>query len=730
MKEHKSFAEVLANLKSFTKEECEAMAKSKLIKYLLTWQETAHDGLKIIGQQAELIEQWDINIAEMEGFRSNLIKLDDFFNLLKNKAAEGGNDEGPDFAGIEEKPEDPTAFLLEKIKKNIKSASLHLDILGIEQADISKVIAALEAEGLTEQLRYKHYITIWLGNYPLLEPLLRLCDPVVLRIYGKSDGEDILPEGIRNFTKLESLEVRAPIRALPGWIGELRGLTNLNLNGSGIHNLPESMCNLKNLEYLDIRRTNILQIPAWLAHLAPPAGHLKMIDIRRTTIEVIPGPFIQNKGPYILIEKDTIPDHEMNHAEFVFAYYETVRRALEYNEKTRREGILALEEELEYMGKTDFFKYALGLVVDGVDGSIIREILNNFVEREHDPYKKMLKQVQTEAAVCIQNGENPSHLPLRLYSMVDIPGNKVNGIYAAFYGDDSDCGIDLYPALQDAWYNVSQEREEISFINRALEVYDKVLREGILSLKDWREEAQVTPYDIFEFGLPLVIDGEEPAFISAILDNLIVREHDLWKRKLKTAQKAAVLSIQRGDTPRMLRELLLSFFDNHIRDLLWRARKRNSTMPELIEHKNEASKLVFATEAQSLEFTEAIGNIDAKAGINQGERDKKLAKLGKKLFKEHPVKKPPLFKITIQKDFEKISQEVIDELLMTDVKKHSRIIKKTYTRALVIQFKGKAYKIGSPFKEIKTVDIEKTDEEILSEEELALLLDDIKRDEK
>jgi chemotaxis protein MotA len=51
-----------------------------------------------------------------------------------------------------------------------------------------------------------------------------------------------------------------------------------------------------------------------------------------------------------------------------------IQKMVAFSEKARREGLLALEDELEDLDN-DFMKKGLRLVVDGTDGSIIRELM-------------------------------------------------------------------------------------------------------------------------------------------------------------------------------------------------------------------------------------------------------------------------------------------------------------------------------------------------------------------
>jgi chemotaxis protein MotA len=63
-----------------------------------------------------------------------------------------------------------------------------------------------------------------------------------------------------------------------------------------------------------------------------------------------------------------------------------ITKLLAFSEKARREGLLALEEELEDLDD-EFLKKGMRLVVDGTDGSVIRDLLEldlGQIESRHD----------------------------------------------------------------------------------------------------------------------------------------------------------------------------------------------------------------------------------------------------------------------------------------------------------------------------------------------------------
>jgi flagellar motor component MotA len=108
----------------------------------------------------------------------------------------------------------------------------------------------------------------------------------------------------------------------------------------------------------------------------------------------------------------------------------------------------------------------------------------------------------------------------------------------------------------------------VVFIKRAYALSEKARQEGILSLESEIDKQGVASGDIFEYGLPHVVDGVDASLIERILDNLISHESNLVKKNLCEAKKEALLSIQCGDPPRILCEKYLAHFDDDIRQII------------------------------------------------------------------------------------------------------------------------------------------------------------------
>jgi len=112
----------------------------------------------------------------------------------------------------------------------------------------------------------------------------------------------------------------------------------------------------------------------------------------------------------------------MTHEEFVKNYNEIVERALKFNEKARREGLLSLEDDvdMEKINDRDIFEYGMRLAIDGTDLQTIDGILSNIINQEKDEYIRILKNIQKEAVLSLQAGDNPRILYLQMNSLSDI----------------------------------------------------------------------------------------------------------------------------------------------------------------------------------------------------------------------------------------------------------------------------------------------------------------------
>jgi len=435
-----------------------------------------------------------------------------------------------------------------------KAHYLSLDTSGLLPSEVRAAFDAFKDR--EDDLRLIRSLTIDGGFFEAISRLTSLNALEHLTIEGK------VPEGVCEMTSLKSLSIHCTEETtLPEHIGNLPGLVELRLYGSSIEEFPGVLRGMASLEEINISYTGITRIPEWLAEL-PRLTKLEMYGLDDCEV---PETLRQNKSLAILKPERLFPDHELNYDEFVSVYYKSIQIISRFSEKARRDGLLALEEELEQFAEGEFLKLGFRLVVDGTDAEIVRELLSILHEQEHDYYKSILKRVQLEGILSIQAGENPRLLLVRLNSMVHIPGNKISALISEGFVLGSDYCL---KALADISHDMPPEREEIRFIKRAMFISEKARREGLLALEWELDKAAIEREDVFEYGLPFVIDRCDREILESILDHLVEREQDPWKKRLARAKRSALLSIYMGDNLRILVEKIKFYFDEYVHRLV------------------------------------------------------------------------------------------------------------------------------------------------------------------
>jgi len=116
----------------------------------------------------------------------------------------------------------------------------------------------------------------------------------------------------------------------------------------------------------------------------------------------------------------------MNRGEFIEKYQVIVEKALNSADKALRQGLLALEDELnhEKADERDIFEYGLRFAVDGIDKETIDKILSNIIKQEKDEQMCILMNIQKEAVLGIRDETSPRSLYALLNSFTDIKLNE------------------------------------------------------------------------------------------------------------------------------------------------------------------------------------------------------------------------------------------------------------------------------------------------------------------
>jgi len=112
----------------------------------------------------------------------------------------------------------------------------------------------------------------------------------------------------------------------------------------------------------------------------------------------------------------------MTKKEFEIEYNKIFEKAMAMSEKTRREGLLSLDDciDEEKLYQRDIMELGLRLTYDGTDLTIIDNILTNIIDQETDNQKKLLKTVQKNAVLMIHQGYSRGIFAIALNSLVDV----------------------------------------------------------------------------------------------------------------------------------------------------------------------------------------------------------------------------------------------------------------------------------------------------------------------
>ena len=106
-------------------------------------------------------------------------------------------------------------------------------------------------------------------------------------------------------------------------------------------------------------------------------------------------------------------------------------RALIFSIISRSMGLISLDNLLdkEKYNQRDIFEYGMRLVIDGRTYEVIDKILTNIINLETDKKKKLLKNIQKDAVLLIQQGISSEELMWIMNSYVNIELDKATEKY-------------------------------------------------------------------------------------------------------------------------------------------------------------------------------------------------------------------------------------------------------------------------------------------------------------
>jgi Leucine-rich repeat (LRR) protein len=375
------------------------------------------------------------------------------------------------------------------------------------------------------------------------------------------------PDSIGNLKNLIKLELReTPIEKLPDSIGNLQSLTELSLyerhkEESNLKTLPDSIGNLKNLTKLQLNGLPIEKLPDKIVNCKA----LEHINICGTDIREVPS-FISSVKRFWRSTQFIPSEKSVSYRSFCNHYYMIAETVILFSEIARREGLLALDDCIDPFSG-DFLYCGLRLVVDGTDYEIIQHIMTTIIEREHDFYRKKLMEIAMDGVLSIQSGYNTRYLVFKLTSLVDIENNPLDAACTSYFTGNCEAfsNIDFKSAILP-----EEECEEVRFIKRAMFLNETSRREDLLVLEEHLDHDGIAKKDIFEYGLPLVIDRWDIEIIDDILSRLIVHELNPVRKNFALAKKEAVMSLHYDENTYIMGLKLCAYFDESIKRIIFK----------------------------------------------------------------------------------------------------------------------------------------------------------------
>jgi len=121
----------------------------------------------------------------------------------------------------------------------------------------------------------------------------------------------------------------------------------------------------------------------------------------------------------------------MNEKDFMVEYNAIFEQSIIFSIISRSIGLASLENILDKnkYNKRDIFEYGMKLVLNGRSPEFINKILSNIINLETENEKKILKNIQKDVVLSIQQGISPEEIMWIINSYVNIELDKATEKY-------------------------------------------------------------------------------------------------------------------------------------------------------------------------------------------------------------------------------------------------------------------------------------------------------------
>jgi len=121
----------------------------------------------------------------------------------------------------------------------------------------------------------------------------------------------------------------------------------------------------------------------------------------------------------------------MNEKDFITEYNALFERSIIFSTISHSMGLVSLENILDKKkyNQRDIFEYGIRLVLDGRPPEFIDKILSNIINLETEKEKKILKNIQKDVVLSMQQGISPEQIMWIMNSYVNIELDKATEKY-------------------------------------------------------------------------------------------------------------------------------------------------------------------------------------------------------------------------------------------------------------------------------------------------------------
>ncbi len=313
----------------------------------------------------------------------------------------------------------------------------------------------------------------------------------------------------QNLIYIDLINLKQGLEKIKLTLTDIDTISIINL----LNNLPlnNSSCTAQSLDHYSLQ-SYILNTAEQVSYSSKLRIFIPLLFLIERTIPLNPLDILSGFKKYMhLTDEPVKEDNKMESLSSLIEFYTRLCN------KSRIEGLLSLEDDLEGMESNSILVRGIQLIVDGTDPDIVKDIISNRIDSESNLLKTE-NMIIIEGVLSVQAGDNPRIVLERLKAVcTDIP-------------------------------------ELSALISRFVEFSEKARREGIIALEDDIDELD---NPLLCAGMKMMLNGIHPLLIKSILEILSEIIFN-YKHLVNHICIEGALGILQGKSPENLSILLKS----------------------------------------------------------------------------------------------------------------------------------------------------------------------------